>query len=250
MDGGTWAADRPILIGGCDTIPKLFAHRCRLKGEAIAHREKDLGIWRAFTWSDYYDAARAIGLGLIEQGMRRGDPVALLSEDRREWLYVDMGVVCAGGITNGVYTTDSAEQLAYLVNDSGARFLFVENDEQLDKWLEARDRMPGLELVVVPSDWQVWMTGGGLVNVTGGSLRATVRAWADQGDGLDRFGGERGAFAGQPATLWVHGERRSLWIHSRRRLVQIDIRGGTPEERATLEQVLAPTVAPTLAKRD
>ncbi len=149
MDGGTWAADRPILIEGCDTIPKLFAHRCRLKADAVAHREKDLGIWRAFTWSDYYDAARAIGLGLIERGLGRGDPVAQLSEDRKEWLYVDMGVVCAGGITNGVYTTDSAEQLAYLVNDSGARFLFVENDEQLDKWLEARDRMPGLELVVV-----------------------------------------------------------------------------------------------------
>ena len=149
MDGGTWAADAPIVIEGCDTIPKLFAHRCRLKGDAVAHREKDLGIWRAFSWADYFEAARAVGLGLIELGMRRGEAVAVLSEDRKEWLYVDMGVVCAGGITNGVYTTDSAEQLAYLVNDSGARFLFVEDDEQLDKWLSARERMPGLVKVVV-----------------------------------------------------------------------------------------------------
>ncbi|SES89903.1 AMP-dependent synthetase/ligase [Oceanicella actignis] len=143
------APDAPILVDGCDTIARLFAHRCRVKGDAVAHREKELGIWREFSWNDYYDNARLIGLALARLGMERGDVVSILSEDRKEWLYVDMGVVCMGGVTNGVYTTDSAEQLAYLVNDSGSRFLFLENEEQLDKWLEVRDRMPTLVKVIV-----------------------------------------------------------------------------------------------------
>ena len=149
MDGSAFGRDAPIAVDGCDTIPRLFARRCREKGDAVAHREKDLGIWREFTWADYWDNARWIGMGLIELGLRRGDVVAVLSEDCKEWLYVDMGTVCAGGVTNGIYTTDSAQQLAYLVNDSRTRFLFLENDEQLDKWLQVRDQMPTLEKVII-----------------------------------------------------------------------------------------------------
>jgi len=75
--------------------------------------------------------------------------VAILSEDNRYWLYCDMGIVLVGGISTGVYTTDSAGQLSYLINDSGAPYLFIENDEQLDKYLEARDSMDGLQKVIV-----------------------------------------------------------------------------------------------------
>ncbi len=141
--------DAPIAYDGCDTMAKLFRHRCRSLGGRVAHREKKLGIWREHSWTDYFENARRIGLALAELGLERGDVVSILSEDRKEWLYVDLATVCMGGITNGVYTTDSAQQLAYLVNDSGSKFLFVENDEQLDKWLEARDEMPGLAKVIV-----------------------------------------------------------------------------------------------------
>ncbi|GIX14436.1 MAG: fatty-acid--CoA ligase [Paracoccaceae bacterium] len=147
MDGA--AMTGPILIEGCDTIVKLWAKRCREKGAAVAHREKEFGIWQAYSWQDYYDNARWIGLGLLRLGLQKGQPVQILSEDRREWLYCDLGIAAVGGIPSGVYTTDSASQLAYLVQDSGAPFLFVENDEQLDKFLEARDRMPGLKRVIV-----------------------------------------------------------------------------------------------------
>lgn len=75
--------------------------------------------------------------------------MSILSEDNKEWLYTDLGTQCVGGIASGVYTTDSASQLKYLVNDSDSRFLFVENDEQLDKYLSVRDDMPGLAWVVV-----------------------------------------------------------------------------------------------------
>jgi long-chain acyl-CoA synthetase len=141
--------DKEISVDGCETIAALFAKRCHDHAARTAHREKDLGIWRAYTWADYYDNAQWIGLGLRELGLARGDVVSILSEDRREWLYCDMAVMGMGAIASGVYTTDSAKQLAYLITDSGSKFLFVENDEQLDKWLEQRDAMPDLEKVIV-----------------------------------------------------------------------------------------------------
>jgi len=142
-------ADAPIAMDGCDTVVKLWAKRCRELGSKTAHREKELGVWQSYSWTDYYNGGRNVGLALLAMGLERGQPVQILSEDRREWLYVDLGVAAVGGIPSGVYTTDAASQLAYLVNDSGAPFLFVENDEQLDKFLEVRDEMPGLKKVIV-----------------------------------------------------------------------------------------------------
>jgi len=143
------AAQDPITVEGCDTVVALWAQRCAAQGNEIAHREKTLGIWQAYSWQDYFEGARAVGLALAALGFERGEVAQILSEDRREWLYCDLGIAAMGGITSGVYTTDSAIQLAYLMNDSGARFLFLENDEQLDKFLEARDAIPQLEKVII-----------------------------------------------------------------------------------------------------
>jgi long-chain acyl-CoA synthetase len=134
---------------GCDTIAKLFRQQCRRYGARTAHREKDLGIWKAHSWSDYLARAEMIALALIKLGMKRGDTISILSEDNKEWFYFDMAAICAGAIPSGVYTTDSAAQLAYLVNDSRSRFLILENDEQLDKFLEARRDMPDLVKAIV-----------------------------------------------------------------------------------------------------
>ena len=138
-----------IQINGCDTLAKLWRKACLERGAAIAHREKKLGIWQARSWQDWFEGARAIGLGLMELGLERGQVVSVLSEDRLEWLYADLGIVAAGGITNGIYTTDSARQLAFLVEDSESAFLLVENDEQLDKFLAEREAMPNLKKVIV-----------------------------------------------------------------------------------------------------
>ena len=148
---GTDRADarEPYRIDGCDTVPKLFLHRCRTLGERTAHREKALGIWRSHTWAQFLDAARSIGLGLAALGLQRGDVVSVLSEDNKEWLYADLGIQCMGGIANGIYPTDSADQVAFLLRDSDSRFVIVENDEQLDKFLEIRDRVPNVVKCIV-----------------------------------------------------------------------------------------------------
>lgn len=138
-----------LSFDGHETITSLWADRCAKYGDRVAHREKELGIWQAYSWREYYDSARKIGRALMKLGVKKGEPILILAEDRREWLYIDLGAAGIGAIPAGVYTTDSASQLAYLANDSGSRVLFVENDEQLDKYLESRADMPGIEMVVV-----------------------------------------------------------------------------------------------------
>ena len=149
MTATAGTSSAPIVLDGCDTPVALWAKRCKAFGARVCHREKDLGIWQSFTWTDYFEQARRIGMGLIALGLQRGEAVSILSEDRKEWLYCDYGIAAVGGIPSGVYTTDSAQQLAYLINDSGSTFLFLENDEQLDKYLEIRASVPTLRKVIV-----------------------------------------------------------------------------------------------------
>ena len=138
-----------LVFDGCDTLPKLFRKRYTEGAASVAMREKDLGIWRSIAWADYGEAARNAGQGLMAMGLERGDVVSILSETNKEWMFADLGAICAGASSSGVYTTDSAKQLEYIVNDSRSAFLFVENEEQLDKYLQVRDRVPTLRKVVI-----------------------------------------------------------------------------------------------------
>jgi long-chain acyl-CoA synthetase len=140
---------QPVLVDGFSTIPTLFWQRVTTRGAKVAMREKDRGIWKAYTWTQYGAAARAIGMGLVSLGFAPGERAAILSENNKEWLFSDLGIICAGGVSTGIYPTDSPAQLEYLINDSDARVLFVENEEQLDKILAVRARTPGLKHVVV-----------------------------------------------------------------------------------------------------
>ena len=145
-------AGRPfqaIEVAGCDTIPRLFHHRIIEWRTRTAFREKRLGIWRATSWHEYGERAKWVGLGLASLGLRRGEVASILAETKPEWLYADMGIMGAGGVSNGIYPTDSSRQVEYILNDSGSRFLFVENEEQLDKYLDVRERCPQLRKVIV-----------------------------------------------------------------------------------------------------
>ncbi len=138
-----------IEIAGCDTIPKLFQHRVAEWRSRTAFREKRLGIWRATSWHDYGNRAKCVGLGLVSLGLQRGEVVSVLAETAPEWLYADMGIMGAGGVSNGIYPTDSSRQVEYILNDSGSRFLFVEDEEQLDKFLDVRERCPQIRKVII-----------------------------------------------------------------------------------------------------
>ena len=142
-------SEKLISIDGIATIPGLFWHRVKTHADSVAIREKDFGIWNEITWEQYGDQARLVGLGLKALGMKRGDVCSIASEVNKEWLFADLGIICAGGVCNGVYPTDAPNQVEYLISDSATRFYFAEDEEQLDKVLEVRERTPTLEKIII-----------------------------------------------------------------------------------------------------
>ena len=140
------------VVEGCESLPQLFRKRCTELGDRLAMREKEFGIWNRFSWDDYYQRAREIGAALMEMGLQTGEVVSIIAENRKEWLFFDMAIMCSGGVTNGVYTTDAPTQVQHICADSATRFLVVEDEEQLDKYLEVRAALPKVEKVIVLED--------------------------------------------------------------------------------------------------
>jgi long-chain acyl-CoA synthetase len=132
-----------------DTVPKMFWQRVQELGSAVMMRQKDFGIWQAYTWTEVGQIVSEVGAGLVSLGLQPGQVASVLANTCREWVWADLAVLSMGGVCNGIYPTDAAEQVQYLCADSGSVVLFVEDDEQLDKYLEVRDQLPQLRQVVV-----------------------------------------------------------------------------------------------------
>ena len=137
-----------IVVPG-ETIPELFRNAVAMRGDAVFLREKELGLWRSWSWRETEQAVREIAMGLASIGFEPGECASILSNTVVEWVLADLGVLCAGGVSNGIYPTDAPSQVRYLCADSSTAVAFVENDEQLDKMLEVRDELPQLRRIVV-----------------------------------------------------------------------------------------------------
>jgi len=137
-----------IVVPG-DTIAAMFWNAVAQRGDTVWLREKELGLWRSWTWTQVGEAVAEIAGGLLSLGLAEGETASILSNTVPEWVLADLAVLSCGGVANGIYPTDAASQVHYLCEDSRTRVLFVEDDEQLDKALEVRDRLPLLERIVV-----------------------------------------------------------------------------------------------------
>ncbi|MBC8443626.1 MAG: AMP-binding protein [Deltaproteobacteria bacterium] len=131
------------------TLSQYFLMQVTERGDAIALREKDFGIWQRITWNQYKDHVKHFALGLLSLGFLRGDHLAILSENCREWLYADLATICLGGVSVGVYPTSPYPEVHYVVEHSDARFVVCEDQEQADKILEVWDELPRLEKIIV-----------------------------------------------------------------------------------------------------
>ena len=139
---------RDIVVPG-DTIPAVFWNAVRLRGPKTWMRQKQLGIWRSWTWNQTAEAVNEIAGGLLSLGFAPGDCASVLANTVVEWVLADLAVLSAGGVSNGIYPTDAPPQVQYLCEDSRTTVLFVEDDEQLDKALEVRPQLPLLKTIVV-----------------------------------------------------------------------------------------------------
>jgi long-chain acyl-CoA synthetase len=143
----TAPVDRGDLAGS--TLPAVLLRRAAEQPGRVAMRKKHLGLWKQYTWADYADRAAAVGLGLRALGVESGDRVAIHSLNRPAWVLADLGAQGIGAVTVGVYPTSPAAEVEYLLEHSGTKVLVAEDEEQVDKVLEVRDRLPALERVVV-----------------------------------------------------------------------------------------------------
>jgi len=137
------------------TLPRVFFEQVARLGDRVALRRKRAGLWERISWREYGERVREAAHGLLALGLRPGERVAILGENRPEWLYCHLGTMAAGGATVGLYPTSAPDQIAYLLDHAEVRVLFAENEEQLDKALEIWDKV-GLERVVVWDPKGLW----------------------------------------------------------------------------------------------
>ncbi|WP_374664593.1 long-chain fatty acid--CoA ligase [Ramlibacter sp.] len=140
---------RPRSTVPGDTLHALFWNGVAARGDAVLMRQKDYGIWRGWSWREVGATVRELTMGLVDLGVQPGDCVSVLANTRVEWVWCDLAVLSAGGVSNGIYPTDAAEQVQYLCADSSTVVLVVEDEEQLDKALAVRAQLPLLRHIVL-----------------------------------------------------------------------------------------------------
>ncbi len=135
-------------LDGLHTFPRLLLHHAKVRPNAPAMREKHLGIWQTWTWSDVAERVRALACGLASLGFQRGDNLAIIG-DNRPHLYMMMSAAqCLGGVPVPLYQDAVAAEMLFVLQDAGVRFAIVEDQEQVDKLLEIKDQLPTLEHIV------------------------------------------------------------------------------------------------------
>lgn len=133
---------------GVMTIASLIKHRAETTPDEVAIRQKNLGIWQERTWQDYWSTIETVANGLLALGIQPGDRVAIHSENRPEWIAADAASLAVRAICMGLYPTNPAAEVEYLLGNSGSRVLIAEDQEQVDKALAVRHQLPDLERII------------------------------------------------------------------------------------------------------
>jgi long-chain acyl-CoA synthetase len=140
--------DYASRVAQADTYPKMLRLNAKEHGGEIALREKDFGLWRVFTWNDYQNRVRDFALGLVELGLKRDDVIAVVGDNRPDWVAAEIAAHAIGGMSLGMYRDALGEEVAYLLTYGEAKVVFAEDEEQVDKLLELGDRIPHVRHIV------------------------------------------------------------------------------------------------------
>lgn len=131
------------------TLPTLLAERSKSEPNAVALRQKYLGIWNEITWKDYYETVELLAVTLSEEfGFKSGEKLAIIGENRPQWLYAQMATQVLGGVSVGIYQESLTDQVEFYLNDCKARIVIVEDQEQVDKLLEIEDQIPLVQHII------------------------------------------------------------------------------------------------------
>ena len=127
------------------TLPSLLIrNKERFGGKKIALREKEFGVWQQYSWKDYYEHVKNFSLGLESLGFKRGDKLAIIGDNRPEWVWAELAAQSIGGIPLGIYQDSILTEVAYVINQSEATVVVAEDQEQCDKILALKEEIPGV----------------------------------------------------------------------------------------------------------
>ena len=161
------------------TIPKLFVAQCKKYGKnKVAMREKEFGIWIPFTWQDYYDNVKYLCLGMVSLGLKKGDKVAMIGDNRPEGLWAEMAAMCAGGIGVWLFQDCMMDEVKYIIDHSDTTFFVGETQEEADKALAIKDSCPKLK-------WILWDDPKGMRNYKEDFL-ISIKEVQEKGRELDK----------------------------------------------------------------
>ena len=132
-----------------NTLNQVFRNRTNKYGDRFCVEKKLNGKWETATWREYYERARNTGLGLYGLGVQKGDMVAILSQNRLEWIYTDMGALGIGACVIPIYATVKSDEVEYILNNSNSKVVVVENADQLEKINRIKTKCPSLQKTVV-----------------------------------------------------------------------------------------------------
>jgi long-chain acyl-CoA synthetase len=130
------------------SVVQMFQHRVASTPDAEAMSGRRDGQWHSMTWKEAERRVRAVAGGLLSLGFQKGERAAILATSRPEWVIIDLGILAAGGATSTIYTSNTAEESAYILEDSGARVCFVENAMQDAKIREVRGQLGGVTQLI------------------------------------------------------------------------------------------------------
>jgi len=137
-----------VLDAELDTFPKLLARNAVKFADNPAYREKEFGIWQSWTWSETKDEIDALAMGLIALGLEEGEHVAVIGRNRPYLYWAMVAAQSCGAVPVPLYNDAVADEMAYVLENCKARFVIVEDQEQVDKVLEVQEKVPFIEQII------------------------------------------------------------------------------------------------------
>ncbi len=150
-------SDQTTAIKNAQSLPALLVRNAERFGDRrIALREKEFGIWQSVTWRQYLEHVRDFSLGLISLGLRPGEALGIIGDNRPEWVYAELAAQAAGAIPFGIFQDSILSEVAYIIDHSEAAMLVAEDQEQVDKILDLKEKLPRLKKIIYTDPKGLW----------------------------------------------------------------------------------------------
>jgi long-chain acyl-CoA synthetase len=150
-------SDQTTSLKNFQSLPALLIRNAERFGDRrIALREKEFGIWQSVTWQQYLEHVRDFSLGLISLGLKPGETLGIIGDNRPEWVYAELAAQAAGAIPFGIFQDSILTEIAYIIDHSGAVMLVAEDQEQVDKILDLKEQLPRLKKIIYTDPKGLW----------------------------------------------------------------------------------------------